>query len=108
MDSPPDESEIFVLDAFTVTADTDLGYVAVDSLAGGRINTPIRLTPSAMSSLTAEFIQDVAVNDVRESLRWTINATPADPTAGKSSPFNAWDYNFRGAGQNLQGGSGPT
>ncbi len=96
MDSPPDESEIFVLDAFTVTADTDLGYVAVDSLAGGRINTPIR------------FIQDVAVNDVRESLRWTINATPADPTAGKSSPFNAWDYNFRGAGQNLQGGSGPT
>ncbi|MDQ8188131.1 TonB-dependent receptor plug domain-containing protein [Pelagicoccus sp. SDUM812002] len=109
VDAPQgDPMEVYNLDSFTVTGETDVGYVAVDALAGGRINTPIRLTPSAMSSLTSEFLKDVAVNNARDALSWTINVTPADPTAGKSSPFNAWDYNFRGAGQNLQGGSGPT
>ncbi len=109
IDQPQTDSlDVYNLESFTVTGETDVGYVAVDALAGGRINTPIRLTPSAMSSLTSEFLQDVAVNKARDALSWTINVTPADPTAGKSSPFNAWDYNFRGAGQNLQGGSGPT
>ncbi|MDQ8183259.1 TonB-dependent receptor plug domain-containing protein [Pelagicoccus sp. SDUM812005] len=109
VDLPQTESmEVYDLDSFTVTGETDVGYVAVDALAGGRINTPVRLTPSAMSSLTSDFLQDVAVNNARDALAWTINVTPADPTGGKSSPFNAWDYNFRGAGQNLQGGSGPT
>lgn len=108
VDQPETDSiDTYTLDSFTINAENDVGYVAVDALAGGRISTPIRLTPSAMSSLTSQFLEDVGVNNARDALGWTINVTPADPTAGKSSPFNDWDYNFRGAGQNLQGGSGP-
>jgi outer membrane receptor protein involved in Fe transport len=81
----------------------------MDSLAGGRTATLIKLTPTAMSSLTRTFLDDVAITDVREALKWTVNVIPSDLNAGKSSsPFNDWDFNFRGAGQSLQGGSGPT
>ncbi len=98
-----------VLSPFTVNVERDRGYIAVDSLAGGRTNTPIKFTPSAMSSLTRTFLDDVNVTNVRDALKWTINVVPSDWYAGKqsSNPFNAWDYNFRGAGQSLQGGAGP-
>lgn len=98
-----------VLSAFVVNVDRDRGYIAVDSLAGGRTNTPIKFTPSAMSSLTRTFLDDLNVTNVRDALQWTINVVPSDWYAGKqsSNPFNGWDYNFRGAGQSLQGGAGP-
>ncbi len=98
-----------VLNTFTVDVSRDRGYIAVDSLAGGRTNTAIKFTPSAMSSLTRAFIDDLAITNVRDALQWTLNVVPSDWQAGKASsnPFNAWDFNFRGAGQSLQGGAGP-
>ncbi len=98
-----------VLNTFTVDVSRDRGYIAVDSLAGGRTATAIKFTPSAMSSLTRAFIDDLAITNVREALQWTLNVVPSDWQAGKASsnPFNAWDFNFRGAGQSLQGGAGP-
>ena len=105
-----DEQPI-VLERFTVNVDTDRGYVAVDSLAGGRTNTPIKLTPSAMSSVTRTFIDDLAIQDVREALKWAPNVVPTDQNAGKGfggSAFHEWSFNFRGAGAGQQGGPGPT
>lgn len=106
----PDEEELVVLDVFTVNTDKDQGYVAVDSLAGGRTNTPIKFTPSVMSSITRTFIDDVAITNVRDALKWSPNVVPSDYNVGKqlANAFNNWDYNFRGAGQSLQGGAGPT
>jgi len=104
--TPP---ETVMLETFVVNTEKDNGYIAMDSLAGGRTATPIKLTPSAISSLTRTFLDDVAITDVRDALKWTVNAIASDLNAGKSSsPFNDWDFNFRGAGQSLQGGSGPT
>jgi outer membrane receptor protein involved in Fe transport len=102
------EGPVIKLDPFQVSGATDEGYIAVDSLAGGRTNTPVKLTPSSMSSLTRTFFDDAGVLNVRDSLKWTMNVVPSDWTGGKRSPFNSWDFNFRGAGQALQGGSGPT
>ncbi len=108
--TPPAQDDVYTLTPFVVNTDKDTGYVAVDSLAGGRTNTPIKLTPAAMSSLTRTFIDDVGVQNVRDALKWSPNVIPSDYVAGKqlANPFNAWDYNFRGAGQSLQGGAGPT
>jgi outer membrane receptor protein involved in Fe transport len=105
-----EDDEEVVLDVFTINTDKDEGYVAVDSLAGGRTNTPIKFTPSVMSSLTRTFIDDVAITNVRDALKWSPNVVPSDYFVGKqlANPFNNWDYNFRGAGQSLQGGAGPT
>lgn len=103
------EKDTVVLESFVVNTEKDNGYIAIDSLAGGRTSTPIKFTPTAISSLTRTFLDDVGITDVRDALKWTVNSIPSDLNAGKSSsPFNDWDFNFRGAGQSLQGGSGPT
>ncbi|HLP25782.1 MAG TPA: hypothetical protein VK477_08900, partial [Acidobacteriota bacterium] len=46
---PKTDDGVVQLETFVVNTDRDIGYVAVDSLAGGRTNTPIKLTPAAMS-----------------------------------------------------------
>ena len=104
------DEEVLKLSPFVINTDKDNGYVAVDSLAGGRSNTPIKLTPSSMSSLTRTFLDDAGITNVRDALKWSPNVIPSDYYAGKqlANAFNAWDYNFRGAGQSLQGGAGPT
>jgi outer membrane receptor protein involved in Fe transport len=106
-----DDLEVFELGAFVVNTDRDYGYVAVDSLAGGRVNTPIKFTPSSISSLTSAFLEDLAILDVREALRWAPNVVPANPDAGKGfggSAFHSWSFNYRSAGAGQQGGPGPT
>lgn len=105
------QDEEVVLETFTINPDRDRGYIAVDALAGGRTNTPIKITPAAISSLTRTFIEDLGIQNVRESLQWTANVVPEDPNAGKGfggAAFHAWSYNFRGVGAGQQGGPGPT
>lgn len=107
----PAEAEIYELQAFIINTDYDSGYVAVDSLAGGRINTPVKFTPSSISSLTDAFIEDLGIQNVREALRWAPNVVPASPDAGKGfggSAFHDWSFNYRGSGAGQQGGPGPT
>ncbi len=111
--SPTDNlnDQPIVLETFTVDVTRDRGYVAVDSLAGGRTNMPIKLTPAAMSSLTRTFLDDLGIQDVRESLRWAPNVLPEDPLAGRGfggQAFHPWAYSFRGVGSGQQGGAGPT
>ncbi|MBL9204604.1 MAG: TonB-dependent receptor plug domain-containing protein [Opitutaceae bacterium] len=105
------EDETVILETFTVNTDKDNGYIAVDSLAGGRTNTPIKLTPASISSLTRTFIDDLGIQDVRSALQWATNVTPTDPLAGRGfggQAFHGWSFNFRSAGAGEQGGPGPT
>ena len=67
---PPPRDEPIVLDVFTVNIERDRGYIAVDALAGGRTNMPIKLTPASMSSLTRTFINDLGIQDVRGRARY--------------------------------------
>lgn len=105
------DPEVVELSPFIIPADTDRGYIAVDALAGGRTNTPIKITPAAISSLTRTFITDLGIQNVREALQWSPNVVPTDPNAGKGfggQAFHSWSYNFRGVGAGQQGGPGPT
>ena len=110
--SDANEEDIFEMQAFVINTDADSGYIAADSLAGGRINTPIKFTPSSISSMTEAFIEDLGIQNVREALKWTPNVIPAAPDAGKGfggAAFHDWSFNYRGCrsgGQ--QGGPGPT
>lgn len=100
-----------VLETFVVNTEKDNGYIAVDSLAGGRTNTPIKFTPASVSSLTRTFIDDLGIQNVREALQWAPNVVPEDRNAGKGfggSAFHDWSFNYRGAGAGQQGGPGPT
>ena len=71
--SGPNQDTV-VLESFVVNTDKDAGYIAVDSLAGGRTATSIKLTPTAISSLTRTFLDDVAITDVRELVQYSMNA----------------------------------
>ena len=111
--APPAEpaEKALVLETFRVNVAKDNGYIAVDSLAGGRTNTPIKFTPASISSLTRTFIDDLGIQNVREALQWTPNVVPANSDAGKGfggSAFHAWAFNYRSAGEGQQGGPGPT
>jgi hypothetical protein len=101
--------EPIVLDVFTVDTSTDKGYVAVNSLAGGRNNTPLAITPTSVSSLTAAFIDDLQLTNATDALKWTMNAVPGNfaPNVGSGNEFNSWGINLRGAGTGPQGGTPP-
>lgn len=105
------EGEVIKMSPFVVNTAKDNGYIAVDSLAGGRTNTALKLTPASISSLTRTFLDDLGVQNIREAVRWAPNVVPSDPNAGKGfggSAFHAWSFNYRSAGAGQQGGPGPT
>lgn len=103
--TPPTPAEDAVqLSPFQVTTDKDIGYGAANSLAGGRTDMPLRLIPSSVSAITAEFMDDLAINTITESLFWTVNAAP-DNLRQQETIFGDYAYNFRGTGG---GGTVPT
>lgn len=111
--TPDTQSDVVKLSPFTVDVQRDNGYIAADSLAGGRTNTPIRITPAAMTSLTRTFIDDLQLSNVQDALRWTIGAVPTNWRSGASGgtggdTFNFWSVNLRGEGSRPQGGNPPT
>ena len=63
------------LDPFTVNADSDVGFVASSSLAGGRINTALKDTPVAFSVITKEFLDAFNITDVGSAANWSANST---------------------------------
>lgn len=65
-----DEAQTVVLDPFTVTTEHE-GYTAEDTLGGARIRTRLIDTPSATSVITPKFMQDLAVHNAEDLLRYT-------------------------------------
>lgn len=110
------ESEAVVLDAFTVNTSRDVGFVAKESLAGGRINNDLRDTPASYSVLTKEFLEALNLSDMVEAQQWAPNVV-ATPDDGGDSMFggtgistvrgitaNASQKNFDSSAPSLQGG----
>src|SRR3954469_4091758 len=77
------------LDPFNVNANSDVGFVATNSLAGGRMTMALKDTPVAYSVLTSEFLDAFNITD-----------------AGKASDFSVNTNQYVGDG--LQGTSGNT
>lgn len=107
----PNETPL-VLQTFVVNTAKDNGYIAVDSLSGGRQNAPIRVTPAAISSITRAFIDDLALTNGQDALRWSLNAIPTSVRNGISGAsggdvFNFWSVSIRGD-SHVQGGNPPT
>lgn len=75
--------EAVKLDPFSVQADSDVGFVAASSLAGGRIATALKDTPVAFSVITREFLDAFNVTDVAEAANFSVNTAtmPDDNSA---------------------------
>ena len=70
------------LDPFSVSADSDVGFVAASSLAGGRIASALKDTPVAYSVITKEFLDAFNVQDVVEAAQWSTNANQVEGDGG--------------------------
>lgn len=68
-----DKEPIIELSPFVVSTNKDVGYVASSSLAGSRLDTPLRDTAASISVLTPEFLSDIAANNFEEALQWGNN-----------------------------------
>lgn len=106
------EEPVVTLSPFLVNTSKDSGYVAVDSLAGGRQSAPIRVTPGAMSSITGQFISDLGITNVMDALKWSLATVPTSDRNGFSGGsgggvFNFWSVSIRGDAH-VQGGNPPT
>jgi outer membrane receptor protein involved in Fe transport len=101
-----------VLSPFTVNVEKDNGYIATDSLAGGRQASPLRVTPAPVSSITSQFISDLKMTSIQDALKWSLNAVPTSDRNGFTggtggNVFNFWSVSLRGD-QHVQGGNPPT
>jgi outer membrane receptor protein involved in Fe transport len=69
----PEQDEPVTLSAFTISASSDVGYTATNTLAGTRINTPLRDVGAAVSVVTKEFLNDVGSHDSTTLLTYTVS-----------------------------------
>src|SRR4051812_20352451 len=65
--------EAVKLDPFNVSAASDVGFVAANSLAGGRMTTALKDTPVAYSVLTSEFLEAFNITDAGKAAEFSVN-----------------------------------
>ncbi len=70
---PPTAEGVVALSPFVTTAGSETGYIATSSLAGGRINTPLRDIAAQVDVLTLEFIQDIGATSIEEAVAFSTN-----------------------------------
>ena len=70
----PDPDEIVEMSPFVIITNTDVGYVAENTLAGSRLNTKLRDTPGSVSVFTLEFLQDIGANDLKQLVEYSVNS----------------------------------
>jgi outer membrane receptor protein involved in Fe transport len=81
-------SEVVELSPFWVYTRADVGYFADNTMAGSRLNTKLGDTASSVSVFTKEFLDDVAITDIRELVEYSVNSEMDTNSQGASSEQN--------------------
>jgi outer membrane receptor protein involved in Fe transport len=95
--APAVDQNTITLSAFEVSSDRDVGYTASSALAGGRIDSLLKETPSAITVLTAEFLEDIASTSIGTAAEWAPNSIPT----GEQSTTGDYSVNIRGVGNSF-------
>jgi hypothetical protein len=56
------------LSPFVVSEDAEPGWLATSTLAGSRLNTPLRDTGASIAVLTSEFLKDIAAIELEDAV----------------------------------------
>ena len=67
----PADEQVFELSPFTVSTDSDRGYLATNAISGTSLNTPIRDLPMPLEVVNQELIEDLQANDLKEMLEYS-------------------------------------
>lgn len=100
--SPAEET--VQLSTFTVNADKDSGYQATDTIVGGRLKTNLLQTPSDVTVLTREFLDDLAVTSLDTAGNWMTGSDRAFPTDGNTDFGAQTGYRSLGSGTDTRNG----
>lgn len=68
------QEEVLLMNPFTVATDKDSGYAASSTLAGTRLNTPLRDIAAAVTIITPEYMADLGVFTLQDAIGFTPNA----------------------------------
>lgn len=92
------EEELFELSPFEVSASSDSGYRANQTLEGTRFRSQLKDVSAQVDILTKDFLEDIAAIDVEDAFRYSSNvendAEYISPTAG-GGDFNVGVLNVR-------------
>ena len=86
------KDEAVVLSPFTVNAERDTGYQATSTLAGTRLNTPVKDLGAAISIYTKDFLDDIGAITANDFLIYATGMEAAGPGgnySGATSDINA-------------------
>lgn len=68
-----------VMNPFTVSTEQDTGYQATNTLAGSRLNTPLKDLGSAISVYTKEFMEDIGATNLNDLLIYATGSESGGP-----------------------------
>jgi outer membrane receptor for ferric coprogen and ferric-rhodotorulic acid len=91
---PPPRADVaaeepLVLSPFQVNVTQDTEYLATESLGGTRFNSSLRDLPAQVSVMTPEFLEDIAVTTLEDSLRYSLNVESAFDAMDVTNPATA-------------------
>jgi iron complex outermembrane recepter protein len=92
---------VIELSPFEVQADSDIGYQALNTTNGSRLNTRLKDTPAAISPFTPEFLSDIGATSLQDIMAYAANVEmeTEDATNGFNNPEGRMaittDYRFR-------------
>ncbi len=87
--SRSDSIEPLELSPFVVASSKDTGYVATETLAGSRLKTDLKDIATQVNVMTPEFLQDLAVTNLNDAMRYSLNSENDDEVIEVSAPGNA-------------------
>ncbi|NDV61556.1 TonB-dependent receptor plug domain-containing protein [Puniceicoccales bacterium CK1056] len=94
------EEEVVELSPFVVSADSEVGYVATETLSGTRIRSNLGEVGASLDVLTSELLEDIGANDATDALDLSGNVTTWDKSGDQDAVQNQiWfsnPYNSRG------------
>jgi iron complex outermembrane receptor protein len=89
--------EAIMLNPFDVTADSNKGYMATNTISGTAMNTPLKEVPMAINVITAEFLADSLVGDFSQALDFNsaVTQTSRQPTGNRNELFSIRGFRNR-------------
>ena len=74
-----EDEDIFELSPFVITSGEDVGYAAVNTLAGSRLKTPLRDLAGSISVVTEEFLEDTSSTNTEDLFLYTVSTEASGP-----------------------------
>lgn len=86
------DETVVQLDTFSVTADSNIGYRALDSISGSNSRIAIKDLPQSISVFSSEFVKDVGAGNLAEAVAYS----PALTSGRNIQQFNRVEFSLRG------------